>query len=243
MFKQPRVPEYRENEGAAKHLKALTLFLKDFCQDVWTACRLTDKGLDGIKYPVTSVNSKTGDVELNAADVGARASDWMPTAAQVGARPSNWMPSAADVGARSDTWMPTAAQVGALASNGTAVNASKLGGNAPSYYMKDFGRYESLWSGNWSSGSITVPNTSNYHIFKIGMSGQGTAVLAVKQSPHIRGIGGYTTDGHVITTYQFTATYSEDEWTLVMCDSIAHNTSAGHGGASTRTITSIVGVI
>ena len=41
MFKQPRVPEYRENEGAAKHLKALTLFLKDFCQDVWTASRLT----------------------------------------------------------------------------------------------------------------------------------------------------------------------------------------------------------
>lgn len=97
-FKQPRVPEYRENEGVAKHLRALTLFLKDFCQDVWTACRLTDKGLDGIKYPVTSVNKKTGDVVLSASDVGARASDWMPTAEQVGA----------------------------LASGGTAVNASKF---------------------------------------------------------------------------------------------------------------------
>lgn len=71
MFKQPRVPEYRENEGAAKHLRALTLFLKDFCQDVWTASRNTDKGLAGISYPVTSVNEKTGDVTLDAADVGA----------------------------------------------------------------------------------------------------------------------------------------------------------------------------
>lgn len=37
MFKQPRVPEYRESEGVSKHLKALTLFLKDFCQDAWKA--------------------------------------------------------------------------------------------------------------------------------------------------------------------------------------------------------------
>lgn len=38
--------------------------------------------------PVKSVNGKTGDVKLSAADVGARASNWMPTAAQVGALPS-----------------------------------------------------------------------------------------------------------------------------------------------------------
>lgn len=82
MFKQPRVPEYRENEGTTKHLKALTLFLKDFCQDVWTASRNADKatqkaqeGVDSIKYPVTSVNKKTGDVELGAADVGALPAD------------------------------------------------------------------------------------------------------------------------------------------------------------------------
>ena len=75
MFKQPRVPEYRESEGTAKHLKALTLFLKDFCQDAWTASRQADNGLAGIKYPVTSVNGKSGDVKLDAQDVGALASD------------------------------------------------------------------------------------------------------------------------------------------------------------------------
>ena len=39
-------------------------------------------------YPVDSVNGKTGAVQLNADDVGARSSSWMPTAAQVGADPS-----------------------------------------------------------------------------------------------------------------------------------------------------------
>lgn len=82
-FKQPRVPEFRENEGVAKHLRALTLFLKDFCQDAWTANRLTDKRLAGIQYPVTSVNKKTGDVVLGASDVGARANTWLPSASDI----------------------------------------------------------------------------------------------------------------------------------------------------------------
>lgn len=74
-MKQPRVPEYREADGVQRHLKALTLFLKDFCMDVWTADRNTEKGLSGIKYPVTSVNQKTGDVTLGAKDVGALPED------------------------------------------------------------------------------------------------------------------------------------------------------------------------
>ena len=36
-FKQPRVPEYRESEGTGKHLRSLTLFLKDFCMESWKA--------------------------------------------------------------------------------------------------------------------------------------------------------------------------------------------------------------
>lgn len=74
-MKQPRVPEYREADGVQRHLKALTLFLKDFCMEVWTADRNTEKGLSGIKYPVTSVNQKTGDVTLGAKDVGALPAD------------------------------------------------------------------------------------------------------------------------------------------------------------------------
>lgn len=97
-IKQPRVPQYHKGEGAEEYMAKLILFLKDFCQEVWMESGQARKRMDGISYPVTSVNEKTGDVSLSAEDVGARAS----------------------------SWMPTAAQVGALASDGTAVNATKF---------------------------------------------------------------------------------------------------------------------
>ena len=81
-FKQPRVPEYREREGADRYIRSLVLFLKDFCMDVWTANNqrtgeidAVKGGLSGIHYPVTSVCGKTGDVTLTTGDVGALAAD------------------------------------------------------------------------------------------------------------------------------------------------------------------------
>lgn len=65
----------------------------------------------GVHETVTSVNGKTGEVVLTAADVGARPNDWMPTAEQVGARPGNWMPSAEQVGARPSNWVPSWSQI------------------------------------------------------------------------------------------------------------------------------------
>ena len=61
--------------------------------------------------PVQSVNGKTGAVNLNAFDVGARPSTWMPTAQDVGALPSTYAPP-----------NQTADQVGADP-KGTAANA------------------------------------------------------------------------------------------------------------------------
>ena len=48
-----------------------------------------------------TVNGKplSGDIALDAEDVGARAASWMPTAAEVEARPDSWTPTAAEVGA------------------------------------------------------------------------------------------------------------------------------------------------
>ena len=43
-FKQPRIPEYREREGAEKYLRALALFLKDFSMECWVAVRSLQKG-------------------------------------------------------------------------------------------------------------------------------------------------------------------------------------------------------
>lgn len=44
------------------------------------------------KAPVTTVNGKTGDVQLDAADVGARPDTWVPTAQEVGALPNTYTP-------------------------------------------------------------------------------------------------------------------------------------------------------
>ncbi|MCI6268510.1 MAG: hypothetical protein MR637_07795 [Clostridiales bacterium] len=72
-FKQPRVPEYREREGADRYIRSLVLFLKDFCMDVWTANNQRTGEIDAVRgsYPVTSVCGKTGEVALTAEDVGA----------------------------------------------------------------------------------------------------------------------------------------------------------------------------
>lgn len=43
MFKQPRIPEYRESDGANKYLRSLVLFLKDFCMECWVAVRTIQK--------------------------------------------------------------------------------------------------------------------------------------------------------------------------------------------------------
>lgn len=87
-IKQPRVPQYRKGEGVEVFMGSLILFLKDFCQEVWTESKQTRKRMDQIRYPVTSVNGKTGEVSLGAQDVGARAADWMPSAGDIGALPS-----------------------------------------------------------------------------------------------------------------------------------------------------------
>ena len=84
-MKQPRVPEYREADGVKVYIKSLILFLKDFTLAAWAANNQRKKDVDAvktiiqempeIKYPVTSVNKKTGDVSLSAKDVGALEKD------------------------------------------------------------------------------------------------------------------------------------------------------------------------
>lgn len=74
---------------------------------------------------VKTVNSKspdnTGNVQLNASDVGAR--------------PDTWTPNANDVGARPNTWLPTPQEIQALPVDGTAANSNLLAGFPPTYYL------------------------------------------------------------------------------------------------------------
>lgn len=65
-------------------------------------------------YPVTSVNNKTGAVQLSAADVGARPSTWMPSASDVGALPASTTIPSKTSQLTNDSGYQTANQVTAI---------------------------------------------------------------------------------------------------------------------------------
>lgn len=48
IFKQPRVPEYHDGKGVGRFLHDLVRFLKDFCNDVWTAQRQNTQDIEDI---------------------------------------------------------------------------------------------------------------------------------------------------------------------------------------------------
>ena len=104
----------------------------------------------------------------------------------------------------------------------------------------EVGLYKELWSGSWSSGTITVPNTDKYKAFLITMSGVGTLIIAFEHNNHIRGIGGYVANNPITAmTYHFSASISGDDWTLDGCTGIDHP-----GGTNTsKVITQIIGLL
>ena len=63
--KQPRVPEYREREGADRYIRSLVLFLKDFCMDVWTANQERSREIDAIRARLSEM-----DAQVNVNDEG-----------------------------------------------------------------------------------------------------------------------------------------------------------------------------
>ena len=105
------------------------------------------------------------------------------------------------------------------------------------------GLNEELWSGSWESGSITVPNTSEYKMFLIALDGVGTLIPAFKHNEYIRGVGGYSTSAPSVSTYQFAASFSGNKWTLAACNSLTHNNGGNHGSATSRTVSSIIGFL
>ena len=91
-YKQPRVPQKQPGMSQEEYLRALTLFLKDFCMETWTTVTRGNKGGDK-EIRVTTVNGEgpdeSGNVQLDAGDVGARPDSWTPSAADVGALSSD----------------------------------------------------------------------------------------------------------------------------------------------------------
>ncbi len=98
---------------------------------------------------------------------------------------------------------------------------------------------QKLWSGSWSSGTITVPGSDQYSIFKISMQGQGTTILAAKQAQYVRGGNSYSSDTPSVVFYHFAATFSGEKWTFVACNSNA----LGSTSLNKITVTEIWGIV
>lgn len=102
---------------------------------------------------VTSVNTKTGDVVLNAADVGAATASHTHTAAEVGAAASNHTHTAAQVGALATTTRAAANGVASLDST-TRLPAAQL----PTTTPRNIWTPQSLGFAAWSVDPAHVAN-------------------------------------------------------------------------------------
>lgn len=73
------------------------------------------------------------------------------------------------------------------------------GASDPVNARSNLGVGKSLWSGNWSSGSITAEELDAYSVYKIAFSEVGTCAIVSKNGSSIRGLGG---NAATATTYR-----------------------------------------
>ena len=100
------------------------------------------------------------------------------------------------------------------------------------------GRLQTLWTGSWASGNITVDGISRYTLFIVRMDGQGTQMLVTLNGQYFRGMGGYVSSSTNEVQYYLNATLSGDILTMVSCHSMQTN-----GTRTAHTVTRIIGII
>lgn len=99
-----------------------------------------------------------------------------------------------------------------------------------------------LWSGTWSNGAITVPNTDKYFAFIVSQN--GSPLLAVKAGNIIRGFGiTGQNDNNTAYTRAFGASLSGNTWTLQYNNYLVHTESGNHNAGATSKITEIIGLV
>lgn len=106
---------------------------------------------------------------------------------------------------------------------------------------------KTLWSGSWSSGSISVPDFTRYRLYvlytatKSSGSENGTVIIAFRMGNWFRGMGGYSTNTPTITHYYFNATTSNSWSSISFIECIAER----NDGTNTTdlAVTDILGVV
>lgn len=103
-----------------------------------------------------------------------------------------------------------------------------------------------LWKGSWNSGTIKVTGTEKYTMYLIDMDGKATLIPVFRDASSIRGLGGYSSSSPAVTSYQFGATVSGENWTWVGCTGLYHAQkgvdSGIHGTLENMTVSRIIGV-
>ena len=100
-----------------------------------------------------------------------------------------------------------------------------------------------LWTGSWSSGSITVPNTAKYSKFKICMGTLYLEGIKVNGSQIFGTISFRGSSGTAIYQNVFTAKVSGNTWTIVGHGQMGHNQAGNHGTyGNALEVTEIIGI-
>ena len=161
------------------------------------------------------------------------------------------MPDASDVGAVPTVEKGQPNGIATLDAEGNLVQSHAAGfklsvaqggtgASDPINARSNLGVGKSLWSGNWSSGSITAEGLDAYSIYKIAFSEVGTCAIVSKNGSSIRGLGGNAATATTYRQQYFSAnTNGNGTWEKVyFCE---YNPVAG-SQTQTLTVVQIIGI-